>query len=254
MFNLELPPGVTSQMQRVNLELLATLNREHKTRFSHLSELDALISNNALAGSIGGEVAAAMDISQETVVTQRMYGMESEETGTYSRRCLMARRLLERGVRFVAVFNDDIMGDPWDTHTDHNARIQKVSRNVDQPSAALIRDMKQRGLLEDSIVLWIGEFGRLPVAQGNDGRDHNRHAFTALVSGGGFWPGMVYGSTDDFGYRVTENPLSVGELHATLLREFGLEHDRLTYPHQGREESLTDADITGVEPRLELLV
>ncbi len=254
LFNLELPPGVTSQMQRENLELLATLNREHKTRFSHLSELDALISNNALAGSIGGEVAAAMDISQETVVTQRMYGMESEETGTYSRRCLMARRLLERGVRFVAVFNDDIMGDPWDTHTDHNARIQKVSRNVDQPSAALIRDMKQRGLLEDSIVLWIGEFGRLPVAQGNDGRDHNRHAFTALVSGGGFRPGMVYGATDDFGYRVAENPLSVGELHATLLREFGLEHDRLTYPHQGREESLTDADITGVEPRLELLV
>lgn len=253
LFNLELPSGVTSRMQRENLLLLETLNREHRTRFSHLSELDARIANNALAGMIGDEVVAAMDISQETAATRQMYGMEHEETGTYSRRCLMARRLLEHGVRFVAVFNDEIMGDPWDTHSDHNSRIQKVSRNVDQPSAALITDMKQRGLLEDSIVLWIGEFGRLPVAQGKDGRDHNRHAFTALVSGGGFRPGMVYGSTDDFGYRVAEHPLSIGELHATLLRQFGLEHDKLTYPHQGRQESLTDADITGVKPRLELL-
>lgn len=241
-------------MQRENLALLTALNREHQTRFSHLSELDAMIANNALAGTIGDEVVAAMDLSQETAATRQLYGMENNETGTYSRRCLMARRLLEHGVRFVAVFNDEIMGDPWDTHSDHNARIQKVSRNVDQPSAALITDMKQRGLLEDSIVLWIGEFGRLPVAQGKDGRDHNRHAFTALVSGGGFRPGMVYGSTDDFGYRVAEHPLSIGELHATLLRQFGLEHDRLTYPHQGRNESLTDADITGVKPRLELLV
>lgn len=254
LFNLELPAGVTSQMQRENLALLSALNREHQTRFSGLSDLDARIASNTLAGSIRDEVIAAMDISQETVAAQQLYGMENEATGTYSRRCLMARRLLERGVRFVAVFNDEIMGDPWDTHSDHNARIQKVSRNVDQPSAALIKDLKQRGLLEDTIVLWIGEFGRLPVAQGKDGRDHNRHAFTALVSGGGFRPGTVYGATDNFGYRVTENALSVGELHATLLRQFGLEHDRLTYPHEGRDESLTDADITGVEPRLELLV
>ncbi|WP_437227327.1 DUF1501 domain-containing protein [Planctomicrobium sp. SH661] len=253
LFDLELPDGIIPQMQQDNLALLELLNREHQKQFKHLGDLDARIANNALAGQIGEEIRSAMDLSQETAQTHQAYGMNDQDTGTYSRRCLMARRLLERGVRFVAVFNDAIMGDPWDTHSEHNARIRKISRNVDQPCAALIQDLKQRGLLEDTVVMWIGEFGRLPVTQGKDGRDHNRHAFTALVAGGGFRRGMTYGATDDFGYKITKNPLAVGELHATLLRQFGLDHAKLTYRHQGRDESLTDTDITGVQPRLELV-
>ncbi len=189
-----------------------------------------------------------MDVTQETTETQTLYGMDHQETGTYSRRCLMARRLLERGVPYVAVFNDSILGDPWDTHFDHNGRPRKVAANVDPPSAGLILDLKRRGMLEDTIVLWIGEFGRLPVAQSGDGRDHNRHAFTALIAGGGFRPGLVYGATDEFGYKVSEDPVAVGELHATILQQFGLDHTLLTWPHEGRDESLTDADITGVGP------
>ncbi len=248
LFDLALPEGVTEEMQREQFALLEFLNRDHQKRFAHLSELDARIANNTLAGGIRDEVAKALDLSQETAETQQLYGIGNAATGTYSRRCLMARRLLEHGVPFVAVFNDVINGDPWDTHSNHNANMRKVSDNVDQPSAALIQDLKRRGLLEDTIVLWVGEFGRLPVAQGSDGRDHNRHAFTALVAGGGFKAGYVHGTTDPFGYKVAEKPVAVGELHATLLKQFGLDHTSLTYPHQGRDESLTDADITGVEP------
>ena len=249
LFDLELPEGVTEEMQRHQLALLEDLNRVHQKRFSHLSELDARIANYALAGSIRDEVTAAMDTTKETADAHRLYGTDNPATGTYSRRCLLARRLLERGVRFVAVFNDNVksMGDAWDTHTNHNQHVRWVAENVDQPSAALIQDLKQRGMLDDTIVLWVGEFGRLPVSQGKDGRDHNRHAFTALVAGGGFKRGLVYGKTDEFSYKIVENPVAVGELHATLLGQFGLNHTELSYSHQGRNESLTDADITGVK-------
>ena len=248
LFDLSLPAGVTDDMQRNQLALLHDLNRQHQRRHSQLSELEARIANNTLAGRIRDEVTSAMDLSQETAATQSLYGINNPATGTYGRRCLMARRLLERGVRFVALFNDKINGDPWDTHNKHNERIRTVAANVDQPSAALIQDLKRTGLLADTIVLWIGEFGRLPVSQGADGRDHNRHAFSAIVAGGGFKPGLTYGKTDDFGYKIVENPVAVGELHATLLRQFGLDHTELTYPHQGRQESLTDTDITGAQP------
>ncbi|MEX0642548.1 MAG: DUF1501 domain-containing protein [Pirellulales bacterium] len=249
LFDLELPAGVNEEMRRKELMFLEKLNREHQKRFAHFSELDARIANYALAGNIRDEVAAAMDATQETAETHRFYGMENPATGTYGRRCLLARRLLERGVRFVAVFNDNVknMGDPWDTHTNHNQRTRWVSENVDQPSAALIHDLKQRGMLDDTVVMWVGEFGRLPVAQGQDGRDHNRHAFTALVAGGGFKRGFVYGKTDDFGYQIAENPVGVGDLHATLLGQFGIDHTKLAVLHQGRNESLTDADINEVK-------
>ncbi len=247
LFDLALPAGVTDEMQREQLSLLESLNRRHQKRFSHLSELDARIANNTLAGNIRDEIGHALDLSQETAETQALYGMNNPATGTYSRRCLMARRLLEHGAPVVALFNDSILGDPWDTHFDHNTRIRKIADNVDQPTAGLIQDLKRTGLLDDTVVLWVGEFGRLPVAEGKDGRDHNRHAFTGLVAGGGFKSGYIHGKTDDFGYKVAEKPVSIGELHATLLQQFGLDHTTLTYPHQGRNESLTDADITGVE-------
>ncbi len=248
LFDLAPPDGVTDALQREQLSLLEFLNRKHQRRYPGLSELDARIANNALAGEIRDEITQALDLSHETAETQSLYGVGNPATGTYSRRCLMARRLLEFGVPFVAVFNDAILGDPWDTHFDHNNRIRKIADNVDRPSAALIQDLKRTGLLEDTVVLWVGEFGRLPVAEGKDGRDHNRHAFTGLVAGGGFKAGHVHGTTDDFGYKIAENPVAVGELHATLLQQFGLDHTALTYNHQGRDESLTDADITGVVP------
>ena len=247
LFDLTLPAGVTEEMQREQLSLLETLNRRHQKRFSHLSELDARIANNTLAGNVRDEVVNALDLSKETAQTQELYGMNIPATGTYSRRCLMARRLLEHGAPVVALFNDTILGDPWDTHFDLNKRIKQIADNVDQPTAALMTDLKRTGLLDETVVLWVGEFGRLPVAEGKDGRDHNRHAFTGLVAGGGFKAGYVHGKTDDFGYKVAENPVSIGQLHATLLQQFGLDHTTLTYPHQGRDESLTDADITGVQ-------
>jgi hypothetical protein len=147
LFDLELPAGVTPEMQREQLALLEFLNRDHQRRFPHLSELDARIANNTLAGGIREEISSALDLSHETAETQKLYGIGDDSTGTYSRRCLMARRLLEHGVPFVALFNDAIMGDPWDTHSAHNERIQKVAANVDRPSAALIQDLKRVGLL-----------------------------------------------------------------------------------------------------------
>jgi Protein of unknown function (DUF1501) len=253
LFDLELPAGVTPEMQRVQLSLLDQFNRQHQRRYPGLSELDARIANYAMAGQIRDEITTALDLSQETAETQALYGIGNPATGTYSRRCLMARRLLEHGVPYVALFNDVITGDPWDTHFNHNDRIRKVAANVDQPAAALIQDLKRTGLLDDTVVVWVGEFGRLPVAEGSDGRDHNRHAYTGLVAGGGFKAGYVHGKTDDFGYKIAEHPVAVGELHATLLQQFGLDHTALTYNHQGRDESLTDADITGVKPIAELV-
>jgi hypothetical protein len=254
LFDLAPPTGMTARRRRSQLDLLSSLNEEHRARFPQVSDLSARMANYELAASIGDAVTSALDLSREAKETRELYGLENEPAAPYGRRCLMARRLLERGVRFVTVFNDQILGDPWDTHFDHNQRIKTVSWNVDRPCAALIHDLKRRGMLDDTIVVWIGEFGRLPVAEGKDGRDHNRHAFTALVSGGGFKAGLTYGKTDDFGYKVVENPVAVVDLHATLLHLLGLDHTRLTYPHQGREESLTDPVITGAKVIRELCV
>jgi len=253
LFNLDVPTELTPAARRAQLELLAAINTEHRDRFPHLSELDARISNLDLAASIKDAVIEGMDVSQETAETQALYGMEQDATKRYGARCLIARRLLERGVRYVALFNDLIMGDPWDTHFKHNERTKTVATNVDQPSSALITDLQQRGLLDDTLVIWAGEFGRLPVAQGEDGRDHNRHAFTILLAGGGIKRGLTYGTTDDFGYKIAENALSINDLHATLLQLLGLDHEHLTYRHAGRDESLTDVVVTQAKVVPELI-
>ena len=156
-------------------------------------------------------------------------------------RCLIARRLVERGVRFVQLF---LSGQPWDTHNKNAETLKSLCAGSDQPSAALVRDLKQRGLLDETIVIWTGEFGRLPVSQGTDGRDHNRHGFSLWLAGGGFKAGYVHGATDDFGYKSVENIVTVHDLQATLLHALGLDHRKLTYPHEGRLDSLTDAEVT----------
>lgn len=253
IFNLNLPEGMDRHTRRDQLIFLAALNEEHFNKHPHLSELEARIRNYELSANIKDSVTGALDLSQESEGTQRLYGLHEKETQSYGTRCLMARRLLEKGVRFVSIFNDLIMGDPWDTHDNHNNRTRTVAKNVDRPSAALIKDLKQRGLLEDTLIIWAGEFGRLPVAQGKDGRDHNRHGFTILLAGGGFKSGLTFGITDEFGYKVQENPVSTHQLHATILQALGLDHHRLTYPHGGREESLTDAVITEAEPVPEII-
>ena len=190
-----------------------------------------------------GEV---LDLSKETEATKKLYGLDNEETAGYGRRCLMARRLVEAGVRFVQVFPPIKPSfQPWDSHTNVKSEMQTICAKTDQPSAALIKDLKSRGLLDETMVIWTGEFGRLPVSQNGTGRDHNRNAFTMWLAGGGFKAGYVHGATDEIGYAAVEKKVSVPDLHATMLHQLGIDHRKLTYVHNGREESLTDVSISG---------
>ena len=195
-------------------------------------------------------VPEALDLSRESESIRRMYGLDNPATREYGTRCLIARRLVERGVRFVQLF---LSGQPWDTHSKNAETLKSLCARTDQPSAALVRDLKQRGLLDETIVLWTGEFGRLPVSQGTDGRDHNRHGFSLWLAGGGFKPGYVHGATDDFGYTAVSDIVSVHDLQATLLQALGLDHRKLTYPHEGRADSLTDPEVTKAKLVPELL-
>jgi len=162
----------------------------------------------------------------------------------------MARRLVEEGVRFVQIF---LSSQPWDTHSKNAESLKGLCARTDQPSAALVLDLKQRGLLDSTIVLWTGEFGRLPISQGGDGRDHNRHGFSLWLAGGGFKRGYVHGETDEFGYRSVRDVVRVSDLHATLLHALGLDHLRLTFPHDGRLDSLTDPSVTSARVVREIL-
>ena len=195
-------------------------------------------------------VPEVLDLSGESAATRRLYGLDREETREYGTRCLLARRLVERGVRFVQLF---LSGQPWDTHSKNAETLKGLCARTDRPSAALVQDLKQRGLLDSTIVLWTGEFGRLPISQGTDGRDHNRHAFSLWIAGGGFKKGYTHGATDEFGYKAVTDVVTVHDLQATLLHALGLEHSRLTYPHDGRDDSLTDAEVTKARVVRELL-
>ena len=234
-----LPTGV----QRNNLDLLAQLNEERRRLYPDNSELEARIRHYELAARMQLAAEELLDLSTETEATRKLYGLDNSATANYGLRCLMARRLVESGVRFVLVTAP--AGMPWDQHSNLQKDIEKIAAKVDQPAAALIRDLKRRGLLESTIVLWTGEFGRLPISQHGTGRDHNRHAFTLLMAGGGFKAGYVFGATDEFGYKAVENRVSCPDLLATILNQLGLDHNRLAYRHAGREETLTDSDVSG---------
>jgi len=235
---LESLPPLTRQRQ---LQFVEELNRRHLNGYPGNPELQARLRNFEIAAAMQTTVPEALDLSQETEATQKMYGIDQKETEEYGRRCLIARRLIERGVRFVQLF---MSGQPWDTHSKNAESLKGLCQRTDQPSAALVKDLKQRGLLDRTIVMWGGEFGRLPISQGADGRDHNRHANSIWFAGGGFKRGLAYGETDDFGYKATVNEVTVHDLHATLLHALGLDHKRLTYPHEGRPGSLTDVVVT----------
>jgi hypothetical protein len=239
------PPADVPAAARSNqLDFLAALNAGHRRRHPDSSELQARIRQYELAARMQTSVPEVLDLSGESAATRRLYGLDDPPTAEYGRRCLLARRLVERGVRFVQVF---LSGQPWDTHSQNAAQLRNLCARTDRPSAALVQDLKQRGLLDSTIVLWTGEFGRLPVSQGADGRDHNRHAFSLWLAGGGFRRGYVHGATDEFGYRAVEDVVRVPALHATLLHALGLDHNRLTYPHEGRDDSLTDSPVTRAE-------
>jgi hypothetical protein len=253
---LDLKPAVPgpkgSQEDRLNF--LARLNERHRERYPEDTSLDARIKNYELAARMQMAASGALDLSKESEATKKLYGLDNPETASYSTRCLMARRLVEAGVRFVQVFpgvKPSIQ--PWDHHSNLQEGLKQVCGMIDLGSAALIKDLKSRGLLDDVIVMWSGEFGRLPISQKGTGRDHNRHAFSLWIAGGGFKKGYIHGTTDEIGYRAAEDAVSVPELHATVLNQLGLDHKRLTFRHHGREESLTDYPVTHAEPARKLL-
>lgn len=247
--NLSTPAGITGGGRTRQLQYLEELNRQHLAQYPGNRELEARISNFEIAARMQTAVPEVLDLSKESEATKKLYGLDHPATAEYGRRCLIARRLVERGVRFVQLF---LSGQPWDTHSKNAATLKGLCGRIDQPSAALVQDLKQRGLLDRTIVMWGGEFGRLPVSQGPDGRDHNRHANSLWLAGGGFKKGYAHGETDPFGYAAVKDIVPIHDLHATLLHALGLDHVALTYPHEGRPVGLTDVAITKakVEPRL----
>ncbi len=220
--------------QRRQLDLAAALNREHlATRTSGQEALEGRIEAMETAYRMQFEASDAFDLSKEPEKVRESYG-----TGHFANGCLLARRLSERGVRFIQVYYGN--GQPWDTHSKHDEQTRKLAADIDRPVYALLEDLKQRGLLEDTLVIWGGEFGRTPVTENGNGRDHNPHGFTMWMAGGGVKGGMAYGSTDDFGFKAQENRLHVHDLHATILHLLGLDHEQLTFRHAGRDFRLTD--------------
>jgi hypothetical protein len=240
------PREASTEVQQAKLGLLRTLNKGVLDRFAGVSEVEATISNYELAFRMQSEVPDLVDVSGESEATRRMYGLDEKDTEEFGRQCLLARRMVERGVRFVELLPPARRGiDRWDQHASITNGHRVNARAVDKPIAALLKDLKARGLLQETIVLWGGEFGRTPCAQGDVdakevGRDHNPFGFTMWMAGGGFRPGMVYGGTDEFGYYAIENKVHVHDLHATILHLLGLDHKRLTYRFSGRDMRLTD--------------
>jgi hypothetical protein len=241
VFNLKTPAKIPAAARANQLEFIKQINQHHAGRFPENTELTARIANFETAARMQSAVPEALDLSSESEETKKLYGLDNPTTAEYGRRCLIARRLVERGVRFVQLF---LKGQPWDTHEKNAERLKGLCARTDQPSAALVKDLKRRGLLDSTAVLWTGEFGRLPISQGKDGRDHNRHAFSLWVAGGGFKSGYIHGATDDFGYKAVTDVVNVHDFHATLLHALGINHRALTFPQEGRAASLTDPDVT----------
>jgi hypothetical protein len=243
ILNLESPPHLKGELQEQNLAFLAQLNREHLARHPGENDLEARIASYELAARMQTAAKEALDLSGESEATKKLYGLDDSVTREYGTRCLIARRLVERGVRFVQLF---VNGQIWDTHENIKSNLANCCRKTDQPSAALVKDLKARGLLDTTIVHWGGEIGRLPVTENHGaaekaGRDHNGQGFSTWVAGGGFKGGMIHGETDEFGHKAVVDPVSPNDYHATLLHLFGLDYSKLIYHHNGQEERITDS-------------
>lgn len=228
-------PRLSKRQQRRQLDFIQTLNRESLRREGSSPEIEGVIESFELAFRMQDAVPELMDLSSESAETLAMYGVDEQPTDRFGRQCLMARRMAEAGVRFIEVTHGN-----WDQHvrlsTDHPTR----AAGCDRPIAGLLADLKRRGMLEDTLVIWGGEFGRTPAAQGTDGRNHNHKGYTTWMAGGGVKGGMSYGSTDEHGYAAVEDPCHIHDWHATILHLLGLDHTRLTYNHAGRDYRLTD--------------
>lgn len=239
ILSLANPRGITRAMQRRSLDTLKEIN-EHHLEVTGDPEIATRINSFEMAYRMQESAPELMDLSKESKATLEMYGAEPGKS-TYANNCLLARRLIERGVRFVQLFHE-----AWDHHSEVAKGVRTQLRNTDQATTALIQDLKQRGLLEDTIVIWGGEFGRTPMvetdpdANRSKGRDHHNKSFTMFVAGGGFKPGATIGKTDDLGFNVAEDPVHVHDLHATIMQQLGFDHTKLTFRYQGRDFRLTD--------------
>jgi hypothetical protein len=238
VLNLDLPPGVTMEDRRKTIDLIHDLNRA--TLDPGDSEFSARISAYDLAFKMQTEAPEVFDLSKESKETLDLYGVGSAPTDDYGRRCLMARRLVEKGTRFVCVVSGGGTGNlQWDAHSDIEENHLRMSAQTDQPMAGLLKDLKRRGLLDSTLVVWGGEFGRSPEAEGGKGRDHHNLGFTMWMAGGGIKGGTVVGATDAIGLKAVENPCHFRDIHTTILNQIGLDQERLTYLHLGRHERLT---------------
>ena len=228
------PPG-TPQAQRLELDLIQSLNREAQQRDPQNAALEGVIESYELAFKMQSQMPAVLDIAKESDATKKLYGVGDRDTDDFGRKCLMARRFIEAGVRFVEVGSGN-----WDHHFNLSSALARNCSSVDKPIAGLLTDLKQRGLLKDTLVIWGGEFGRTPYAQGGDGRDHNNKGFTLWMAGGGTKGGTSYGATDDHGAEAVQDKVSIHDLHATILHQLGLDHEKLTFRYAGRDFRLTD--------------
>jgi hypothetical protein len=232
------PPGISVEQQRKTLDFIAESNKDHLAIRGEDSELSARIAAYELAYRMQAHAPEVVDLSKETEETKKLYGLDRKDTAEFGTRCLLARRMIERGVRFVQLYSGDTNG--WDGHSDLEGNHGKLALSSDKPIAGLLNDLKRRGLLKDTLVIWGGEFGRTPMSEGTTGRDHNPHGFCMWLAGAGVKPGVVVGGTDAIGLRAEKDKTHVHDVHATILHLLGLNHKRLTFRHNGRNERLTD--------------
>jgi hypothetical protein len=243
ILDLQGPAHITVEAQRDQLDLLQQLNERHLAEHPGGSELASRIASYELAFRMQSQAPEAVDLSQETAHTLAMYGIGQQPTDEFGRNCLVARRLVERGVRFIQLYSGGgHLEETWDAHESIEKNHGRHAAEVDQPIAALLTDLQQRGLLDETLILWGGEFGRMPFSEGPNapGRNHNPYGFSMWLAGAGVRGGIAYGETDEFGFEAVVDRVHLHDLHATILHLMGLDHERLTYFHQGRDESLTD--------------
>jgi hypothetical protein len=241
ILHLRTPPGVTDAAQKETLGLIEQLDRRHLASRGEDSTLEARIASYELAFRMQASAPEAVDISGESEATKKLYGIDDPKTEDFGRKCLLARRLVERGVRFIQLYSGTNVGDDWDdAHNDLIGSHVKMAGKTDKPIAGLLADLAGRGLLDETLVLWGGEFGRTPLSQGANGRDHHPYGFTMWMAGAGVRGGQAIGETDEFGVHATVDKVDANDVNATILRLLGLDHERLTYLYQGREQSLTD--------------
>ncbi len=241
VLNLATPPGITNDAQQETLSLVNDLNRRHYASREEDSTLDARIKAYELAFRMQSEAPGAVDLTSETPATRQLYGLDEPMTADFGRKCLLARRMVERGVRFVQLFFGTNLGDDWDSaHDDLLGSHQKMAKKSDQPIAALLTDLQARGLLDSTLVVWNSEFGRTPLAEGKNGRDHHPYGYSMWMAGAGIQGGRALGATDEFGLRAVEQPKSIHDVNATILRLMGVDHLKLTWRYQGRDMRLTD--------------